>query len=851
MKNILIVGSGGRENAFVQYFIRDCDMLNVYLTDTKSNCQLVAQLDSKYIINDGKLETIVKIAKENQIDLVIVGSEKWLADGLADQLKQEQIDVLGVTKNLAKLESSKYFMRKFLETIDLGHLNPKYIYYQKGFKSNQDVIAGVDSLEHIDIKLETFWMHHKGEIVIKKNGLAGGKGVLVSGDHFKDRSEFAGLFGEFNSENNLVIEEKLLGFEFSLISLSDGKNVKHFQPIRDFKRRDNNDFGLNTGGMGSINIIAEENTLKYIKEAESINKKIIKELSDFFGEEYIGFLYGSYILTSDGLKVIEFNVRMGDPEAINAMTSLALEPCVFVESCLKQRLDKTNWGFTNYVSVVKYLVPESYGNGSSHHYSPEVIVPSNDAYQHKVPAFNCDNIHKPMGYYLVSDIRYDQDTKKNFLGSSRSIAFIAEDKDHISAELTVQKMINVFKEANPKVNFHHRIDIGTKTTQWVLSKPKPNLKKSVNDKLYPDLGQPNTGMTYQSSGVDVDNNQKIVSNIKDQIATTYNLNPKKGKVLSELGGFSGVYQLNGKFYKKNPEFACTIDGVGTKSKFLKDEMGVDGLVRAGQEIVDHCVNDLMAAGARPLFMVDYFGAGSVSSRDVEKFIKGCIMSCNREKCAILGGETAEMPDVYKEDVYDLTCTMVGLMDSDLNMTKRKIVPGDIAIGFKSNGPQTNGYTLIRKVIENVRARGDEVPAKVMNQFLAPHESFTHEIDCALKTKLKIKGIIHITGGGLIENPPRIIPDKCYLELQTKNWEIPECYKYIQEETNMSEMELFKTFNCGIGMIVIVSSSWCNYRKLKKLLKKCNVEWKPIGSIKEKTINQQQDVVISNVKKHYI
>ena len=304
--------------------------------------------------------------------------------------------------------------------------------------------------------------------------------------------------------------------------------------------------------------------------------------------------------------------------------------------------------------------------------------------------------------------------------------------------------------------------------------------------------------TYKEAGVDIDAGTEAVSRIKKHVRSTFNSN-----VLTDLGGFGGCFQFPQDRYKA-PVLVSSADGVGTKLKlaFLTNRHDT-----IGQCLVNHCTNDILAVGARPLFFLDYFAAGKLEVDVFEEVVSGLAKACRENDCALIGGETAEMPDFYKIGDYDISGTIIGVAEKDEMMPNRGVNSGDILIGLPSTGLHTNGYSLARKVLLDHYDCSDFVESlgsTVGDALLAIHKSYLPAMDGILHENWLV-GISHITGGGIVDNTKRILGEGQDLEIDWNCWERPPIFKLIQELGNVPEDDMRHSMNLGIGLIVIVKS----------------------------------------------
>ena len=303
---------------------------------------------------------------------------------------------------------------------------------------------------------------------------------------------------------------------------------------------------------------------------------------------------------------------------------------------------------------------------------------------------------------------------------------------------------------------------------------------------------------YASAGVDVDLGNRLKSHIQSLAKQTHG-----PCVLGRIGGFGGLFRA--KFSGiREPVLVASIDGVGTK---LKIAFAMDKHDTVGADLVNHCVNDVAVLGARPLFFLDYIGCEKLQPRAFDQLLRGFSRACRSAGCALIGGETAQMPGMYRKGEYDLAGCIVGVIDRARIIDGRKIKTGDIVLGLASNGLHTNGYSLARKILLkkmrlNVRSRLPGSAITVGEELLRVHKSYEPLLRKAPNGI--IKGLAHITGGGLIDNVPRILPENCDAAIETKSWRVPRIFKILQENGNLDAAEMYQVFNMGIGMVAVVS-----------------------------------------------
>ena len=337
--------------------------------------------------------------------------------------------------------------------------------------------------------------------------------------------------------------------------------------------------------------------------------------------------------------------------------------------------------------------------------------------------------------------------------------------------------------------------------------------------------------TYKSSGVDIDAGNHFVKLIKPHVDSTANRYSRTG-----LGGFSGAFSLPGNY--KNPLLVSATDGVGTKLKLAIDS---DVLDTVGIDLVAMSVNDLITCGAKPLFFLDYLATSKLVPKKHVNVVKGIVKGCRQAGCVLIGGETAEMPGFYKANDFDLAGFAVGMVERSKFINGRKVKSGDAVIGLASSGLHSNGYSLARHVLfKKAKLKPGSKPRgfrRPLNRILLePTRIYVNEI-LDLASKFDVKAVAHITGGGLLENIPRVLPGGCKVVLDSKSWKRPKIMDLIQELGNIDDDEMYRTFNCGIGMVIIVPDT--QRQKVLKRLEALKLRSYLIGEVtrSKKIINQ--------------
>ncbi len=679
--NVLLVGCGGREHAIAKKLSESKFLRRLYCFGSYKN-PAIEELTYAYYKGTRYDELRPRIEKE-QIDYAVIGPESFLADGFVDKLTKDGIQCIGPF--FPEIETDKYRCKKLLKEYNIQE--GKFRYFE-----SYEIIDAYKYIQSLDY-----------EYVIKPNGLTGGKGVQVMGEHFTTHEQALEYMRTLDS---FLIEEKYKGEEFSLMSFCDGKNIKHMPLARDFKRLLEGNKGPNTGGMGCIT--GKDGLLPGINEndrdkAEIINERVYRAINNITGRPYVGVLFGGFMKTNEEIMVLEYNARFGDPECINILAILKTDLCEIFDAILKSKLNELKIEFNLEPSVSKYLVPQGYP-----HTTENIKIDCNH---------DC----------IVAGVGED-----HMCTGSRAICFVEIGED---ASNKIEERI---KSLN--TTLVHRKDIGC-------------------------------GESYVKAGVDANKNEELIKNIKP--------------FLPQTGEFSGSFPFG------NEVLMTTIDGVGTKTVVAQVCENYSNL---GKDIVNHCTNDLLVAGGIPLFMTDYVGSSSIDVKLTTDIIKDIAFACENVGCKLIGGETAEMPSIYQRDKLDILGNMVGVR----KFTFRGVQLGDIVIGIKSSGLHTNGYSLVRRVLSNKDIRENE------DALLAPHRCY---LDLYRKIKdLPIGAICHITGGGLIDNPKRVVPKNLCVSFGKDDLKIfqQDIFDLIQKKGRLEDEEMWRTFNCGVGLLIIVN-----------------------------------------------
>ena len=759
-----VLGSGGRETSI----IKKLQSYNVVCISNFINQQISSYVQKYICLKDiYNLEILSSEIIKIKPETVIIGSEKFLDLGIVDILEKNGINCIGPKKKLADIELSKSFARLFLTFNNLGKYNPKY-----------DIIHNYNNSS-----AESLFNKYKYDFVIKDNGLCSGKGVrLYNYNNYKLGHTYISNLLKNNFTDKCLIEEKLYGKEFVLMSFCDGINIKHMPIVLDFKKiRLGSD--VNTGSMGCI--VQSDHSLPFLNESEiseagNLNYNIMRLLSE--DTNYKGILYGSFMKTDEGIKLIEYNARFGDPECLVIFEILKTDLGKIFMAINNQTLDEIDIEYENKNVICKYLVPPGYPEEPIK--DVEFVLDNNDVIQ--------------AGLKLEDN--------KLFLNGSRTLAVLKKGDNFENIYQEIEKDIEDIKEY-----LEYRDDIGF---------------NYIDEKIKLKTCDKNLSL-YEKSGVNIEEGNSVVDKIKDLVLSTHNK-----YVIGNWGDFGGMFDISNYIIDNNIKNATLInsmDGVGTKSILSKEILGLkEGLKSLGQDIVNHCVNDIIVKGGIPLYFSDYVASDSISSDNMVYVLEGMSKACKENDCVLIGGETAEMPSIYKEGHYDIVGNITGILNlKNMINGKKDINDTDCIFGLLSEGPQTNGYSLIRYIMENV----EDLGTLNLQKLVTIHKSYLKEIR-EISQVCNIKGLCHITGGGYYENIPRVIPEHLGVNL---NIDILEPFKTLMDLGNVSKEEMFRVFNCGYGMLVFVD------KKYKTVLED-NLKLKYLGKVVKRGIESQINII---------
>jgi len=670
------------------------------------------------------------------------------------------------------LETSKSFCREYLSSINLSCYNPDYtILINKTSSSFPTCINKV----------------------IKADGLAGGKGVFVYGDHFQTDEEAHHILETlFQTHDKILLEEKLLGEEFSLISLAWKGQITHFPLIKDFKRLNNGDKGPNTGGMGTISFAGGLMPFITIEEYDTcckVNEKVIQSI------DFQGFLYGSFMkqYADSQIKLIEYNVRLGDSEAVNIFELLESSLLDYLEDPIKNSLKINREKYTYF----RYLVPKNYPKKPIIPRVMYYVVNFNDSmndngYIEGIPQDNfyiadSNTIATSDNPWLTSIHTISKSRTCGVFTSSSDIIQVCSDND------TYIKYING--------QLHYRSDLGNYFTKDYKSLFKILTPLDINNTSEDVIAQ--SGMNYLGH---LNNYNHIITDTKtyiDAINARITSARKEVSVLGKIGDFANSVQYG------QMKIICSVDGAGTKTKFLENHPKRFEIL--GNDVVTHNINDMYCNNGVPIAFLDYYGCDKLNKTEFNEFIGGVMEVCNKYNIPLIGGETAEMRGIFTPGEVEVLGILLGILPGDQTpQNGESIMTGAYIYGINSNGAHTNGFTKLRDI--DAKTEGC-MPDEIKAFFSQPHKDYV-KIMSHIQHFLKINSIdllgkAHITGGGFKDNIERIFPSsntiKMCIELIDKaSWDMSSEWWWVFENSNMSWDEFLRVFNAGWGFCFITN-----------------------------------------------
>ncbi|XP_067621275.1 trifunctional purine biosynthetic protein adenosine-3 [Eurosta solidaginis] len=755
-KQLLVIGSGGREHAICWKLSQSERVVKIYALPGSHGIAQVQKCINLSGVNVKDFEAIASWCKKQSIDLVIVGPEDPLSNGLGDALNKAGVRCFGPNKQGAQIEADKKWAKDFM----LRHSIPTARY-----KSFTDMKKAKDFINNAPYKA----------LVVKAAGLAAGKGVVVAANKAEACQAVEEILGQrkFGSAGEtVVIEELLVGEEVSVLAFVDTQHAQAMLPAQDHKRLRDGDEGPNTGGMGAYcpcPLIPPD-------DLERINRAILQKAVNALRQEgihYCGVLYAGLMLTSDGPKVLEFNCRFGDPETQVILPLLETDLYAVMSACVENRLKEITLEWRKDVSAVGVVMASA---GYPEASTKGCIIEGIPANTTNELIFHSGVAVGKSGEYLTN--------------GGRVLIAVALRSDLRKAASVATKMCKGITFVGADAQF--RSDIAQKAFK-TLKAYAPTLH----------------ALSYKDSGVDIDAGDDLVQRIKPLSRGT-----QRPGVVGGLGGFGGLFRLNELDYK-NPVICEAINGVGTKIKLALELKIYESI---GYDLVAMCVNDVLESGAEPVAFLDYIACGKLQVPVAAQIVKGMSEGCRAANCALLGGETAEMPSVYEVGKYDVAGYCVGILEAGKELPKfKQYEEGDLLISLPANGLHCAGFHALLKQLEMADTDLSEKcefssGSKTLGQELCePSRIYVNEI-LSLLRECEIKAISHITTG-LLPDVQRIIPPDHEISLDFGDLKIPPIYGWLAAKLRLSTQTLLDNLNCGIGLVLIVPKKCTIWKKL--------------------------------------
>ncbi|KAK0538695.1 Bifunctional purine biosynthetic protein ADE5,7 [Tilletia horrida] len=767
--HILVLGSGGREHAIAHHLARAANVAHVTVAPgnggTASSSSKISNLTDVPVKAPAFAE-ITRWAQENNIGLCIPGPEQPLVDGVELAFRKVGIPVFGPSPKAAAMEGSKTLAKDFMARHNIPTARARAF--------TLDTNGGVDGcLAYIKE------LGGARASVLKASGLAAGKGVLLPESDAEAEQGVRDIlvnrvFGE--AGDSLLIEERLVGPELSVLAFSDGYSFVALPGCQDHKRIGEGDTGPNTGGMGAYSPAPEglvDNLPERIHK-EVLAPSIAGMRKDGF--PFVGLLFVGLMLTPQGPKVLEYNVRFGDPETEAVLdlidtSSGGASLADIMLACVERRLDAITVKVKDQHAVSVVLASGGYPGK----YPTGVPIKIGQVPE-GVTVFHAGTKLSPSGELLTA-------------GGRVLVVSASGPTLKAAVDLAYQGVDAIaFDGKTVRRDIAHR----------ALSPSSSSSSASARQE----------GLTYAAAGVSIDAGNALVEAIKPLAKST-----RRVGCDASLGGFGGVFDI-GALKMKDPVLVSGTDGVGTKLRVAFDVNKHDTV---GIDLVAMSVNDLIVQGAAPLYFLDYFACSHLDVPVATAVISGIAQGCLDAKCALIGGETAEMPSMYTGGEYDLAGFAVGAVEREQMLPRtQEISAGDVLLGLPSSGVHSNGFSLVRKVVERAgltltspcpfATASGRTGASIGEELLTPTKIYIRALEPVLAAPQGLLALSHITGGGFTENIPRVFPSNKALgvHIDLSSWALPPVFQWLRKAGGIEGSEMVRTFNCGIGMVLVVT-----------------------------------------------
>ena len=786
---VLVIGGGGREHAIAWRLAASSRVEQVFVAPGNGGTDAPGgegRAPMRAVQAGGKTPADwVALAQELEVGFTFVGPEDPLCGGVVDAFVEAGLRCFGPVAAAARLEGSKAFSKAFMARH--GIPTARHAVFTE-FEAAREHLAEVDY-----------------PVVVKASGLAAGKGVIVPEDDKGAEDALRAIMVDRSlggAGDEVVIEERLTGQETSIMAFCDGDSYRTMPASQDHKRVFDGDEGPNTGGMGAYSPVPFATSELVAQVEREVMAPTLAGMREE-GSPFVGILYAGLMLTDDGPKVLEFNVRLGDPETQVILPLLETDLLGVAEACVDGRLGDLEVRWHGGAAATVVAAAPGY---------PERGYPKGMAIS------GLDEAEAVVGVTLFHAGTARDEAGDLISSGGRVLAVTGQGDD-------LRHALGKAYEGLARINFeglHHRTDIGARAlsernedvgskTPGVRSRPPAQPgeagrkdkegRRPAGNMAGPEPWQvPCSDSKYREAGVNIDAGDEVIRRIKSAVKAT-----QGPEVLAGVGAFGGLFDGGALKAMEGPVLVASTDGVGTKTK-IATALGIHDTI--GHDIVNHCVDDILVQGARPLFFLDYFASAELKPEVAAAVISGAAQACAAAGCALLGGETAEMPGVYVQGEMDLVGTVVGMVERERIITGEKMAVGDVVIGLPSSGLHTNGFSLARKVFEgfDLGAPAPGLGRPLGEALLEPHRCYAGHILRLDQGGLWPNGLVHITGGGLLDNPVRVLPGDVALRLERGAWEVPPLFRLIQQEGGVTDLEMARVFNMGLGMLVVLPAA---------------------------------------------
>ena len=739
--SVLIVGRGGREHALAWKLAQSAQVARIFVAPGNGGTATAGGKIENVAISEDDTDELISFAGANDVSLTVIGPEAPLVDGIVDCFERAGLRCFGPVAGAARLESSKSFAKQLMARVGIPTAEYTVV------TDYEDALAHVRSVSE--------------PIVIKASGLAAGKGVIVPNSLAESEQALKRImvdreFGESGDE--VIIEQRLEGQEATMLAFCDGTTIVPMPAAQDHAPLLEGDQGPNTGGMGAYAPTPLVDAALENEIVETVMKPMVRALA-LDGYPYVGVLYAGLMLTDDGPKVLEFNCRFGDPEAQVILPLLRGDLYEILVACIEGTLDRVavDWNDAVAATIVAATegYPTDYGEGSPISGIAEAESVPGVTVFHAGTAVDGDLVTNGGRVLAVTGVEPNL---------SMALACAYHGIEHISFD-----------------GMQYRHDIGARIA-------------GVADADGGNIPLPKQ-MTDVGFGVDNAAGSRAEGMVRRALLSTYG--PEVVAAKDATGAMYDAADLG-----DDPVLVASTVGLGAKTRIAIAMSRYDTI---GHDLVNHCINDILARGARPLFFQDHLTTNLPDPLIAATVVGGIATACRRAGCALLGGQTEQRPNFHKQDELEMVGTIVGVVPKDRIIDRARIRAGDAILGIRSSGLHSNGYSAAMQVFEHWEL-DDRVAAlgtSLGNALLEPHRSYLKEVTRLGFAGVNIQSLVHVSSGGLIESSAEALPDDLALRIDRSTWAVPPLFALLQSQGNIDDQEMFSTFNMGVGLLAVV------------------------------------------------